>query len=100
VQVTGAGEEIRNIIISKTTSKRVGAPHPCPPGPVKHPQNFLLQVVSFKNVIKCGIIYTPRGYMPETFIIERTGLVAQLVFKTSSGRIKPSVAGSIPALSA
>jgi len=28
------------------------------------------------------------------------GLVAQLVFKTSSGRITPSVAGSIPALSA
>ena len=32
--------------------------------------------------------------------VEGTGLVAQLVFKTSNRRIKPSVAGSIPALSA
>ena len=32
--------------------------------------------------------------------MEGTGLVSQLVFKTSSGRITPSVAGSIPALSA
>lgn len=32
--------------------------------------------------------------------IEGTGLVAHLVFKTSSRRIKPSVAGSIPAPSA
>jgi hypothetical protein len=31
---------------------------------------------------------------------ERTELVFQLVFKTSSGWIKPTVAGSIPALSA
>lgn len=31
---------------------------------------------------------------------EGTGLVAHLVFKTSSRRIKPSVAGSIPAPSA
>ena len=30
---------------------------------------------------------------------ERMKLVFQLVFKTSSGRITPSVAGSIPALS-
>lgn len=33
-------------------------------------------------------------------ITEGMGLVFQLVFKTSSGRIKSSVAGSIPALSA
>ena len=32
--------------------------------------------------------------------IEGTELVFQLVFKTSSRRIKPAVAGSIPALSA
>ncbi len=32
--------------------------------------------------------------------IEGKGLVAQLVFKTNDGRIKPRVAGSIPALSA
>jgi len=31
---------------------------------------------------------------------ERMSLVAQLVCKISSGRLKPSVAGSIPALSA
>ena len=31
--------------------------------------------------------------------VERMDLVFRLVFKTSSGRIIPSVAGSIPALS-
>ena len=56
--------------------------------------------MTYENFSKCGIIYTSSGYVPDTMIIERTGLVAQLVFKTSSGRIKPSVAGSIPALSA
>jgi len=33
VQVTGAGEEMENILRNKTTSNRVGAPHPRPPGP-------------------------------------------------------------------
>jgi hypothetical protein len=42
VQVTGAGEEMENILRNKTTSNRVGAPHPRPPGPVKHLQKLLL----------------------------------------------------------
>jgi len=33
VQVTGAGEEMGKILRNKTTSNRVGAPHPRPPGP-------------------------------------------------------------------
>ncbi len=33
-------------------------------------------------------------------VVERSGLVFQLVFKTNDRRIKPAVAGSIPALSA
>ena len=40
----------------------------------------------------------PDSYLK--FLIERLELVFRLVFKTSSRRIKPAVAGSIPALSA
>ena len=41
----------------------------------------------------------PSGFGPEEEM-ERMDLVVRLVFKTSSGRITPPVAGSIPALSA
>ncbi|MFH1618016.1 MAG: DUF3343 domain-containing protein [Candidatus Margulisiibacteriota bacterium] len=61
-----------------------------------------------KQGIKYEIIPTPREYssdcgsaikMKEELDKESKELVFQLVFKTSSGRIIPSAAGSIPALS-
>jgi len=42
VQVTGADEEMGKILRNNTTSNREGAPHPCPPGPVKHLQKLFI----------------------------------------------------------